>query len=691
MAKTTKASNQSVKKVIQPVVEKKKSPAIFYVILILIPFLFFALFEGGLRLFDYGRNYECFVPSKKLGHDMLELNPNISYKYFNNVSVFNSDFKFFYKDKRKNSFRVFVIGESSAQGFPYNINASFPNYIKRRLDLLYPEKEVEMVNLGASAINSFTMLDILPEVLKQAPDLILIYAGHNEYYGALGAASTMSLGNNRSLVNFMIYLRGFKTVELMRNALLSFKGNGEKNDHTPLMQKMIGESSIAFGSDTYKNGLESFEGNLNEMLEMIHKKNVPVIMGTLTSNLKDQKPFVSLAENGQDANSFFAAAKAALKAGEVKTAKAAFVKAKELDGLRFRAPEAINDIIKRKAKDLSIPLVDVDSIFNANADSAVVGYELICDHLHPNVKGYQLLAKAFFEAMIKNKFLPQGEPVKISAVKQDSIMLASFPYTALDSSRSDYVINIMLHSYPFVPKDDTEDIKNKLTSKFVDKMARLGNVDSARNIVAYYYLKGKNYHSFSKEMNAIIRHDQFKEVHYLNMLIMLSDGKMINEAYPYILEALKEQKTNASIYKMTGLLNQMAGKSQEAIDAYTKGITLRPEDEQFYFNRAVAYQSLQNFRATLDDYAKAVELNPEYVEAYHNRGVLRYNQNDFAGAVEDFNEIIKLKPKNSMAYIIRGRAKKGINDNKGSCEDWKKAADLGSSEGRYLYSNSNCR
>ncbi|HVO75336.1 MAG TPA: hypothetical protein VMT35_15005, partial [Ignavibacteriaceae bacterium] len=61
-----------------------------------------------------------------------------------------------------------------------------------------------------TAVNSYTLLDLLPGVLNQKPDLILIYAGHNEYYGALGVGSVESYGSSRTIIKIMIYLNNFK-------------------------------------------------------------------------------------------------------------------------------------------------------------------------------------------------------------------------------------------------------------------------------------------------------------------------------------------------------------------------------------------------------------------------------------------------------------------------------------------------
>jgi lysophospholipase L1-like esterase len=49
-----------------------------------------------------------------------------------------------------------------------------------------PSDTVEVVNLGIAATNSYAILDFSREIIDQHPDAVMIYAGHNEYYGALG-------------------------------------------------------------------------------------------------------------------------------------------------------------------------------------------------------------------------------------------------------------------------------------------------------------------------------------------------------------------------------------------------------------------------------------------------------------------------------------------------------------------------
>lgn len=107
-----------------------------------------------------------------------------------NVPYSNGDI--FDQEKKSNSFRIFILGESAGAGYPFTPIGSFSRYLQQRLAIEYPESRIEVVNCAMTAINSYAMRDIMPGILKEKPDLIIIYAGHNEYYGALGVGSMES-------------------------------------------------------------------------------------------------------------------------------------------------------------------------------------------------------------------------------------------------------------------------------------------------------------------------------------------------------------------------------------------------------------------------------------------------------------------------------------------------------------------
>ncbi|MGE5859689.1 MAG: hypothetical protein ACM34J_04010, partial [Ignavibacteria bacterium] len=146
-------------------ISAKKYPKWFLIVLILIPILFFILLEFFLRIFNYGFDNRQWIPA---AHGELFLNPEITRRYFYTVKkVPSSNGDLFDEVKKKNAFRVFVLGESSAAGYPFLPLGSFSHYLSDRLKLVYPSSKIEVINLGLTAVNSFTLRDLFPGVLEQ--------------------------------------------------------------------------------------------------------------------------------------------------------------------------------------------------------------------------------------------------------------------------------------------------------------------------------------------------------------------------------------------------------------------------------------------------------------------------------------------------------------------------------------------
>lgn len=388
----------------------RKPPAYFYVILILIPFMFFFSTELLLSLSGYGRPYEQFIeviPGK------LMLNPEIAKRYFyRNTTVPKPIEDLFSKKKPENSFRVFILGENCAAGFPYLPTSSFSRYLERRLKDEYSRSKIEVINMSIMAINSYALRDFMPGILRQKPDVILIYAGHNEYYGALGAASTLPPGRSRHLTNLMLYLERFRTVELMSDFITSiFRLFRHDRQFGIVSSEVTSDQEIPYNSRLFQEGVLQFEGNLRDILSMAQSSGVPVVLGTLVCNLKDQPPFIS--SSGKDlpsAEETFIRALGKLKLNKTDEADSLFRFARDLDMLRFRAPEEMNSVIKSLAREFNFPLVKIDSVFDSISPSGITGNDLMTDHLHPNLYGYQMMGELFFEKMRDSGIVPKTEP-----------------------------------------------------------------------------------------------------------------------------------------------------------------------------------------------------------------------------------------------------------------------------------------
>jgi len=600
----------------------KKTPRWFYLILILLPVVIVILLEFSLRLFNYGRTYDQWIPA---GEERLTLNPEIAFRYFYNTDrVPSANHNYFDEVKKENSYRVFVMGGSSAAGFPYSPNGAFSRYIRKRLELLYPDKQIEVVNIAMSAINTYALRDMLPGVIEKEPDLFIIYAGHNEYYGALGVGSVETLGDTRFIVNTVIWLNRFKTFELLRDAVISVSGwfsKPVKSDGT-LMARMSQRQLIPFNSEKYYSGINQYEGNLRDILEMAKENNVPVILGRLVSNLKDQKPFESIREvEYPPADKIFSKAQYQSSSGNAASADSLFRLAKDLDALRWRAPEKINQIIEDLGKEFNYPVVKLDSVFNAESVSGIVGDDLITDHLHPNLRGFQIIGREIFDKGFESGIFPEGYRKDYSLQAQDSITLSRYEFTKLDSTIALYQIIILKSDWPYtkVKISDQEKLKLLNMQTYSDTLAYLvgkGDLswEAAHLKLAQSKLVKGDLKSFLKEISAATDEYPFDPYPYEFAAQLLVNLKMFDEAY-YYLQKLNELKPGAYSTKWLGIIDLLNNKVDSAIGQLSKSINYNSLDAQVYYNLAGAYSIKKDYQTALQMINRCLQIEPNYAMA----------------------------------------------------------------------------
>ncbi len=441
---------------------------VFKLLAIVLPFVLILVLELVLRVVGYGENYQLFNRVKgENGVEYLVVNPNLSNKYFRGTD-FNADSQsdLFLRQKSDSTFRVFVQGASTAVGYPFYQAGSFPRLLKHRLSRTFPEKNIEVVNTGITAVNSYTLWDVGDKIIDQKPDLVIIYAGHNEYYGALGVGSSASVGSHPALVRSYLRLKNFRFFQLLENGMMALMKSDAQNtmstSETTLMEVMAKEQEIPLNSEAYNAGIKQFQSNLKRILDKYESHEIPVILSTLVANEKDVKPFISedldiqefaksMKFNPSDAHKLAQKnADAAYILGQhyleksPDSAKKYLHLAKELDLLRFRAPEKINEVITEQARERKLPLVDMKNIFESRVSNGIVGNELVAEHVHPNVEGYFVMADAFYEKIKELKLLEDWEHYISYDEAFDDI-----PMTKIDSIKGKLVVDILKESWPY--------------------------------------------------------------------------------------------------------------------------------------------------------------------------------------------------------------------------------------------------
>jgi tetratricopeptide (TPR) repeat protein len=336
--------------------------------------------------------------------------------------------------------------------------------------------------------------------------------------------------------------------------------------------------------------------------------------------LKDQKPFISAGSvSNENADSVYLKAQHHLKLGNMHSADSLFRFAKDLDALRFRAPEKINEIIKRLAEKFNCGFINVDSIFNANSPDGIVGNNLTVDHLHPSLSGYLLMGKIYFEAIERNGFLPDDKRLQITVNQQDSIVTHNFAFSRLDTLISNIRLIGLLNDWPFVDKPDLSFIKKLKLNDRIDSIAykiavENMNWEKGHREAAEWYLSKRDYRIFSKEFQVIVSQYPFKLNDYDYAASHLINVKEYDLAYNILLKRFKETP-DAFSAKWLGNVNLSRGKVDDAIKYLSSSIGFDKNDAQTYYNLAGAYIQKEEFKNALQSIEKCLRIKPDFPNA----------------------------------------------------------------------------
>lgn len=368
----------------------------------------------------------------------------------------------FAAQKPARAFRVFVLGESSTAGFPYPRNGTFSRVLRDMLRDALVDDSVEVVNLGIAATNTYALVDIAHEVLEQSPDAVLIYAGHNEYYGALGAASTENVvGSAPAMKRGYLWLLRSRLVLALRAAVQKAYATASdaEQDAPSLMETLARDREIPLDSETYRRGVEQFESNLTRLARIFREKGVPVFIASLASNLRDQPPLAAPANRGPGrAEGAYIEARFALAKGDRTLAQLMFLRARDLDVVRFRAPTEFNKVVERVTQQTGAVYVPVAEAAAREAPGGVPGDEFFLEHVHPNRAGYAAIGRVFFESLRDAGF--GGRRARLDRLRPPTEYLGAMELTAFDERIVHHTVRTLTTRWPFVPPTRRNDYRS---------------------------------------------------------------------------------------------------------------------------------------------------------------------------------------------------------------------------------------
>lgn len=643
----------------------------FWSVILLLPFLLLFISELLLRWFNYGGNLDLVVKTTVQGKEYYTLNREVARRYFTQkgIGIPEAYDDIFEIKKQPNTKRIFMLGESTMAGYPFDYNATAPRLLIDRLTQLLPQYNIEVINVGLAAVNSYTVLDFVKELVNYQPDAFIVYLGHNEFYGAMGIGSTEYLGQWRSLVNLYIQLRNLKLFLLVRDGIVSLR-NLFHSDVTPqqatLMEVMVREKVILHNSKEYLIARENFEANLRDIISISKEHNVPIVFSTLASNIRDQKPLLasfsqttneqtkqewqSRFEKGMqffnagnfsqamsefasaiqtdtmNADAHFYLAKCLDTLGRYDEAKIEYQKARDYDGLRFRASTDFNLLIKSLCQNENVPLADAEKAFEEQSPYGLIGNNLMLEHLHPNFDGYFLLAKTFYQAISDNQLLAPKSEWQTQQNLSDEEFKKLSGVTEFDFECAKFRIFQLTNGWPFTSASEPK--KEFVPENFVQELAVRyvkGKIawSDARKKIAEWYTENKEYNKALNEYYAyskVVPYSYFPVMMMGDMYRMMENTTLAEQTY---LKALKLHET-PFVHVRLGMLYFEENKTDKAIQEFEATLDSELKSDQLMDTRArstvryflgAAYGKSGNLEKAKMNLQLAVQIDPTNTDA----------------------------------------------------------------------------
>ena len=327
---------------------------------------------------------------------------------------------FFVEPSPANRYRVVFVGASTVQGFPHPRRLAAASFLQEMLADAWPEREVEVVNLGITSIASFAVAQVIEDALVLSPDLVVVYTGHNEFYGLYGAGRYQRL---------KYFLRQLHLTHLVDGLLGSI---GTRDEPTDLIKMAAARGEVPLHGPGRATAEQNLRDNLRRVSQLCERAQVPLVLCTIVANDAGFAPVGSTEGDGgawkaqveqaaqgltrgyvapDDAEAalqqleqaaalssehawlWYLQGRALERLGRDAEAQRAFRKARDLDTMPWRAPTAHNAVIRAVAKEHGVVLADVEAAFVNAAPAQGVGWEWMVDHVHFSVAGQALLAR----------------------------------------------------------------------------------------------------------------------------------------------------------------------------------------------------------------------------------------------------------------------------------------------------------
>ena len=534
-----------------------------------------------------------------------------------------------------------------------------------------PSINFEIINTAITATNSHVVLPIAKEVSQHRPDMAIIYLGNNEVVGPFGAGTIFSrLSPNLTLIRAGIQLKATRIGQAMQT-IIGKVGNETSPKKWQGMEMFLG-NQVRSDSAALETVYSHYQENLSDIINTFKDKEIPVVVSTVGSNLKDFPPLASQhglslqADELIQWDNLYKEGMEQFQADEIKAALSAFLEAEQIDGsyadlqsfigqsylkvgkysaarkhfelardldtLRFRADSRINDVIRavfEETSDSGVSIVDAVHRFDEQSPQGIQGKELYYEHVHLTFHGNYLLARNAAEKVLLS--LPKNQIAYAEGTgflnEQDCSDLLAL--TQFDQLRVEKDLLQRLKKPPFSNQSGHDDRLSKLAANITELEMALNPKAIADDDSLY--------------MQAIQSADEDPWLHY-NYGIFLKEQKKSQAAIIQFKEFVNLLPQSYKGHHELAVMLAGSGRFEQALPHYQAAIDLiritetRTELRLLY---AYALARLGRYEESMTVYEEALAEDPSSaVDLYHAMAKIRLKTGHLTEALALLEEAI---------------------------------------------------
>lgn len=334
--------------------------------------------------------------------------------------------------KGADTYRIFVFGGSSVAGSPFGHWASFARFLGDGLDSMARDgARVEVMNFGMSSGSSATAASLARGLASYEPDLMIVYAGHNEICETSRRRADDGLGRLAAWVfrysyiyRAMAVIRDYNAVELgtSRRMVETYPCGGKKREvrdpaeRRAMVERLranlevVAESARDAGAEVLLLGQvpnmmtaphvdPAWPAARQDAARALHEASV---RGDAAAYAAARAALLAI--DGDDAHVRYHDGLEALRDGRPGLARQRLEQAIEHDSLPVRFRPSYRPVLEQLAAAPHVTYLDIGDHLGGIVDDGIADGRLIFDSMHPLLAFNRFIA----ETIIARHFVAGG-------------------------------------------------------------------------------------------------------------------------------------------------------------------------------------------------------------------------------------------------------------------------------------------